>query len=119
MPSGELLVANASGVFAFDAESKQTRALMRLHPQSLFGDSLGRVLVADSQQLSRDDGPPFAVPFSRPGKPPETLHDISAAILTATQDLLVADRNAKGIFAYTPSAKAPVVCHGPIRETHH
>jgi TolA-binding protein len=118
-PDAALFVASKGGVVALDRNGAAVRSITAVEPRALFVDAQGRVTAAQKALLVEDAsaGPQLVtLTVPRGAGPAKVLGDISAVVVLAGGDRLVADRAERGVFKFDAAGKY-LGAFAPVRAT--
>jgi outer membrane protein assembly factor BamD (BamD/ComL family) len=94
-----LLVASKTGVMGYGVKGNQTTSVAAPEPRALSFDRLGRFMTVHEAGIRREGKTPVSLALPAvEGRVPEMK--VTAAVMTASGEFLVADDEAKGIFRF-------------------
>jgi outer membrane protein assembly factor BamD (BamD/ComL family)/urease gamma subunit len=94
-----LLVASKTGVLGYGVKGNQTTSVAAPEPRALSFDRLGRLMTIHESGIRREGRTPVALAMPAiEGRVPQMK--VTAAVMTASGELLVADDETKGIFRF-------------------
>jgi TolA-binding protein len=107
LPNGEVALAGRTGVLVMTRDGTLVRQAPATDPRQVTADSRGRLFIVQRAVVSRETDAGLrrsALTAVQSGQP-RLLQEISAGALLSTGDLLVADRDLRGVARFAPDGK--------------